>query len=177
MKICTKCKEGKDVKEFGKSKFGKNGLRAICKKCHNRNGCQWQKENNAKIRERKRKRREENPELMAAKRAVQTARRKDKHSVYEKAWRKANPGKTNAKTARRRAARRNAMPKWLTEGHHQEMIKFYDEAVRLTKETGIKHEVDHIVPLQGKDRSGLHVPWNLRVITQSENRHKSRKIL
>jgi 5-methylcytosine-specific restriction endonuclease McrA len=37
--------------------------------------------------------------------------------------------------------------------------------------------VDHIIPLQGEDVCGLHVPWNMEVITQEQNLKKSNKLI
>lgn len=49
----------------------------------------------------------------------------------------------------------------------------YREADRLTRETGIPHEVDHEIPLRGRLVSGLHVHTNLRPLPARENRRKS----
>ena len=55
--------------------------------------------------------------------------------------------------------------------------EIYDECKRITKESGILHHVDHIVPLRGQNVSGLHVHQNLRIITADENQRKKNKLL
>jgi hypothetical protein len=65
-----------------------------------------------------------------------------------------------------------AIPPWLTDEHRKAMQWLYDEARRLTKETGVSHVVDHIEPLNGAHSCGLHVPWNLQVLTDTENKRK-----
>jgi hypothetical protein len=88
-------------------------------------------------------------------------------------WAKANRAKVAERTARRKAAKLTATPQWVD---HAAIAGFYAVAQRMTVDTGIRHEVDHIVPLQGLAVSGLHVPWNLQVITQSANARKRNKL-
>jgi len=69
----------------------------------------------------------------------------------------------------RRARSKQARPKWV-EG--TALREVYVEARRRTVETGVQYHVDHIVPLKGKAVCGLHVPWNLQVLTAKENIEK-----
>jgi len=52
----------------------------------------------------------------------------------------------------------------------------YKEAKQISKETGVPHEVDHIVPLTHDAICGLNAPINLQVIPASENRRKANSI-
>lgn len=67
---------------------------------------------------------------------------------------------------------KQATPVWANKSKIKE---FYLKAVILTKETGIIHEVDHIIPIKGKHVCGLHVESNLQIITQTENRKKGNR--
>ncbi len=66
-------------------------------------------------------------------------------------------------------------PHWLAPEHIEAMKLRYKEARWMTNRTGVKHHVDHIVPLNGSNVSGLHVPWNLRVIPARENMRRGNK--
>jgi hypothetical protein len=37
-------------------------------------------------------------------------------------------------------------------------------------------EVDHIIPLRGEFMSGLHIPWNLRIVTKRYNRSRPKNL-
>lgn len=125
--------------------------------------------------ERERLRRLNDPEKVN--RAIRLARQKKPHLKKEadRRWREANPLRVNFHSVARMLRKRRAMPRWLSDDQKEQMIRFYDRARGLTAETGIKHEVDHIYPLKGKNSCGLHVPWNLQVLTQIENRSKGNR--
>jgi len=90
-------------------------------------------------------------------------------------WQKQNPDKVNARSARRRVAKLERMLKWGKLHLKPEIDNWYRRAKLATKFMGEKYEVDHIEPLQGKDVCGLHVPWNLTLLTKPENASKGNR--
>jgi hypothetical protein len=88
---------------------------------------------------------------------------------YIRDWRQQYPERVLADRNRRRAAELQALPSWV---RTSEIWPFHKECRRISKETGVQHHVDHIVPLAHPHVCGLHVPWNLQIITAAENNAK-----
>jgi hypothetical protein len=118
-------------------------------------------------------------------------REKNKERIYATKldWNKRNPDKIaqhkitakgkykaqkNADTAIRRAAMRKRTPKWLDIVDHAEIEFTYIYCAAL-RSCGLDYHVDHIIPLQGKAVSGLHVPYNLQVIPAEVNLKKGNR--
>jgi hypothetical protein len=104
--------------------------------------------------------------------------RKENLEYFKKAnrkWKEKNPHKQLAYNGKRRAAKLLRTPNWLTADDLFIIEEVYHLAKLRTELTGIPHHVDHILPLQGKIVSGLHVPANLQVIPAKINLQKSNK--
>ena len=113
-------------------------------------------------------------------------KRKDHYTAYLKKYRKdkyqerkefnslrmkkhylENKGYYKNKTNKRRAIKLRAIPKFA----NLEKIK------EIYKNCPKGYEVDHIIPLQGKNVSGLHIETNLQYLPMLENRVKSNKFI
>jgi len=93
-------------------------------------------------------------------------------------WNKSYPEKKLALTNKRRAKKLNATPKWITPSMSTEIEIMYLVAQTCTRASNINdYHVDHIIPLQGKEVCGLHIPINLQIITAKDNIKKSNKVI
>ena len=138
-KYCPRCDAVARVTEFSYNNSTWCKLTSMCKSCDNER-CAVYKHNN-----------------------------KDKAKAAYDIWYSNNKHIRAAASAKRRAAVKQAIPKWLTE----EQIKQITEMYKTASKAGM--QVDHIVPLQHKTVCGLHVPWNLQILSAIDNRHKNNK--
>jgi hypothetical protein len=134
-------------------------------------------------------RRKEKPKTDAAKAAGKRYYEKNRPAVIARAaarpaeekrrnraeYKDRNVDVVRADTSVRKRRHREATPRWLTPSERLQMRELYVQARKMTELTRERYVVDHIVPLRGESVCGLHVPWNLRVITQDENLKKSNK--
>lgn len=187
MKKCTKCLEFKEYEHFSTNKKTSDGKHSWCKQCINQQrrdkkykptirGKEYKKEYDKKRRitdEYKKmkslsdkKYREKMGEILLEKKRIYYS---DKQHLRRNEYQRNKSG--YIKRAYERAKNiKNLMP------YDADKIKiqfFYNDAKRLTDETGIKHEVDHIIPVS---KGGLHHHDNLQVLTWIENRKKGAKI-
>lgn len=183
LKNCRFCKVDKVLGLFSKSSSKKDGLQSICKECAKLKTRKWRKDNPDKFREYC---------ISSPKKAATEARYYRANSIrileYQKEYmdlnregqrsrciqyNKENPDVLNAINAKRRSAKLNAT---IIDSDLDNIKEVYFEAKRLEKLDGIKRHVDHIVPLQGKNVCGLHVSWNLQILTAEENMSKGNKV-
>ncbi len=97
----------------------------------------------------------------------------EKYRQYARATRSANPEHYKAKVNQRRRRNRLATVAWADKSA---IAVIYRKAIAISKATGIRHEVDHIVPIISDIVCGLHCEANLRVLPLAENRSKGNRV-
>lgn len=100
----------------------------------------------------------------------------EKVAAGTRRWRENNKGKRCAIERARQARKMQASPPWLTLEHKRDIEAVYVEARNMRDQYGVAIHVDHIVPIKGRNVCGLHVPWNLQLVSQSYNSSKSNRL-
>jgi hypothetical protein len=181
MKTCKSCNISQSVDNYYLHNGYKDKVRPSCKTC-----VKLQVKEYDFINQEKYKQRRENW-LATNKRTYKHPYNKEYRNLYyllnrekirkaQQTYEKNNTHVIAAIKAKRRASKIKRTPKWLTADHFEQIKMIYLKAKEITQSTGIPHHVDHIIPLQGKEVSGLHVPWNLRIIPATENLRKYNKL-
>lgn len=161
-RFCRCCGKEKLLADMKADKSKPNGRASICKPCHRDS---MRAHYNT-------------PTGKAASAAYYAANNdKDKKREYDKKrraiyWRKKRSdllASTNERRGRIRAGR----AKWANKFFISEIYKL---AVARTAATGVKWEVDHIVPVSSPLVCGLHCEANLQVITEAANKKKNNVI-
>ncbi len=174
MKQCSLCKQTKSTEAFYRRKSGE--IEARCKDC---------------FRAIVNRRAKEHREVVRASNRIAGAKFRDTHREAERErvlrvyyadktswaarvrrWAVNNSDKRAASEAGRRFAKHKAMPMW---ANHTAIADLYEQARRLSIDTGIQHHVDHIVPLKNDRVTGLHWEGNLAVIPATDNLSKGNR--
>lgn len=155
-KICRYCQQEKELEAFVKCPKCKDGYNYRCKECTKESKKDYYKENKDKYQ----KYYEET---------------KEERLIYQKDYWNKNPEIRSKLRNDHRVAKISATIKSLLKEDHAEIREFYKIAQWMTIAFEEPFHVDHIVPLQGTNVCGLHVPWNLQVIFARDNISKSNK--
>lgn len=163
---CSKCGLVKDLSEFSPREDRPRGRHYSCKECNKLAAREFRlrtsltEEQKQAARERSAKWRQENPE---------------RSSEQKKDWARRFPHKKQELSRRYELTKSQRTPPWLTKDQLEEIQQFYWMAMDLKSVSGEEYHVDHIVPLQGENVSGLHVPWNLQILPKDLNLSKGNR--
>lgn len=169
MKTCKVCNKVEPEVVF-------ESRRRQCKSCRSiyKHGIKtaWYARNKDYAKAKTKEWREANSERKRAYRRAEYVKNIDAAKLAVKNYREKHPYKSNHWVRMRQCAKMQRTPKWLNAEDKWMIAEFYDLAKLRSKCTGVEWNVDHIVPLRGKTVSGLHIPSNLQVILEQENKVK-----
>ena len=168
-KRCSVCGEHKPTQEFSRRTASPDGLAYKCRACSRVYLTQWRADHPGAFKAWYQANREHRRVYWSR----WSADKKTHLKAAYAAWAKLNKPIINALIAKRTARKKSATPAW---ADMDAILAIYEEAARRTAETGVRHEVDHIYPLQSDVVCGLHCPANLQILTKTENIRKGNRI-
>jgi hypothetical protein len=169
MKTCSVCQQEKALECFSKQAKGRFGVTSICKPCTSERGKKWHLDNRERSAAGKRAYAAQNREAISASQREWRRKNAERLKAQAAKWRAENADRKRFAPAKRRAMRGKAIPPW---ARAEDIRRFYVLADNLTRETGIRANVDHIVPLQSPLVCGLHCAANLSVLSATHNKSK-----
>jgi hypothetical protein len=178
-KLCKRCQRWKAFTDYHCNRAARDGRRDVCKACAIAKTRAWQRENP----EQRQQWEDTHRETRLARKRQQYHQDAPAQRQRTRQWRALNPDTFKQAVRRWAVAHRDRCAAYIRERrrmeaqamlgcHKRDLRPIYDQAVALTRQTGIRHNVDHIVPLRHPLVCGLHVPANLQVLTAEQNRLK-----
>jgi hypothetical protein len=175
-RTCRICAVEKLITEFSKHKTYKDGIDTSCKECVRERKRQVWAADPERYRAYGKKYKAANKELIAERNKKYVLDNSETRKATMQSYRQRTKDRQAEYVRRRQSAKMQRTPKWLTEDDVWVMREAYNLAKIRTNMFGFGWHVDHILPLQGKTVSGLHVPTNLQVIPWIENVRKHNKV-
>ena len=165
MKYCKTCS---DILELGDNWANSYSLKKyyLCRKCVSIKDKKYRAENKEKIKDYHKKYRVENKTNLKEYHRGYRNKNGLKLKKYLREWGKSNKGIVNSHSAKKRAAKIQRTPSWA------DLDAIRDFYINCPKGMA----VDHILPLQGRLVSGLHIVENLQYLTPSENSKKGNRL-
>lgn len=118
-----------------------------------------------------------NPEKNKEYKDAWQQRNKEAHAERLRIWKRNNPERVYADFHKRRASKIRATPSWHGEFDNFVMIEAFKLAKLRKEATGMNWHVDHMIPLQSKQASGLHCASNIQVIPECINVSKANRMI
>jgi hypothetical protein len=174
MKLCSSCKVEKSLSDFGARVASVDGLQYSCRACFAMFAARWRKKHPGKQSESYKKWRVKQPvERLRMYSSMHRLKNPEKVRKQVALQKKKHAAAINAGNLRRHLGKIHATPVW---ANHVYIKDMYMLAKLVSEATGIKHHVDHLVPLRSSRVCGLHVEHNLRVIPAVDNCRKQNSI-
>jgi hypothetical protein len=136
---------------------------------------EWRAANPEKWKEQNKKYAKKHQDIITAKSIRWKKANPERAAEVSRKTRLKNKARVLANKAKYRASKRNKTPTWADKEHLWLIKQAYELAILRTKQFGFLWHVDHIIPLNGDNVSGLHVIENIQVIPAAENLLKNNK--
>ena len=182
---CSKCQEELPISAFRSKRITQNTKIDRCNKCLSKAARAWnlahpdryqktKERHNAGVLklETSKRYRNENRDHLDFTAVKWRNENPEKWKVICKRTRDKNIEKIIVRNKARAIAVFSAIPKWADQN---KILEIYKRARKITRETGIIHHVDHIIPLRGKYVCGLHIETNLQILPARENIRKGNR--